>query len=510
MSKEYGQLGTLLELLAERAARQAELSVEGEVLPGRPVRIRLDAPADGLRQRRVTIHADPDEEHQTQVSRVEDGRVVTVDAMRNWDVPAGARVRVVAASRFAMRQNAEALNRFNRGAVEGAWEDLATLLCETERLCLPGPVPMPRSFFCDTDPGSEPLNEPQRRAVAGALATPHAFLVQGPPGTGKTTVISELIQQLIARGERVLMLAPSHVAVDEVLRRVGPKPGVQALRITWSADKVDAELHPYLFDRVGRDLAGRVLREGANRRARWQARAAELDERLAELADLRDAFEDEHARTAAYLTAASDLTQLREAAPAARAEAERRVTEAARRLEAALRGERSAQDSAAAAAQEVARLDSEVRPGLVALRTAAEAGLASIEAVEKAQEAEADAEGVVTRWAATINAIDARLRQWRVYAAHTEPALNARLAEARDRLGWLRSRMAQPPGTPQGWLDRLGLGAGPRRYFDVQRAEREWRHWADLRARFEASAASAVTDERNVAEYRGHLTAWRK
>src|SRR5262249_38222346 len=158
------------------------------------------------------------------------------------------------------------------------------------------------------------------------------------------TVISELIQQLIAQGERVLMLAPSHVAVDEVLRRVGPKPGVQALRITWSADKVDAELHPYLFDRVGRDLAGRALREGANRRARWQARADELDERLAELADLRDAFEDERARTATYLAAASDLTQLREAAPAARAEAERRVTDAARRLEAALREERSAQD----------------------------------------------------------------------------------------------------------------------------------------------------------------------
>ena len=127
---------------------------------------------------------------------------------------------------------------FFRGEVEGDWDDLAALLCKPTFLDLAS-RPLPPRFFCDEDPDEDPLNDAQRLAVAGALATPHAFVIQGPPGTGKTTVICEIIRQLNSRKQRVLLLAPQHVAVDEVLRRIGQKPGVRALRLSWDEARVD-------------------------------------------------------------------------------------------------------------------------------------------------------------------------------------------------------------------------------------------------------------------------------
>lgn len=60
----------------------------------------------------------------------------------------------------------------------------------------------------------------QRRFVEVALATPDFALLEGPPGSGKTTVICELILQLVKQGKRVLLTASTHVAVDNVLERL--------------------------------------------------------------------------------------------------------------------------------------------------------------------------------------------------------------------------------------------------------------------------------------------------
>ncbi len=76
--------------------------------------------------------------------------------------------------------------------------------------------------------------------------TPHAFCIQGPPGTGKTTVICELVQQLVAKGERILLVAPTHVAVDEVLRRIGSQVGVRPLRISWDEGRVAVDVRNFL------------------------------------------------------------------------------------------------------------------------------------------------------------------------------------------------------------------------------------------------------------------------
>lgn len=60
----------------------------------------------------------------------------------------------------------------------------------------------------------------QRRFVEVALATPDIALLEGPPGSGKTTAICELIAQLARRGQRVLLCASTHYAIDNVLERV--------------------------------------------------------------------------------------------------------------------------------------------------------------------------------------------------------------------------------------------------------------------------------------------------
>jgi hypothetical protein len=60
----------------------------------------------------------------------------------------------------------------------------------------------------------------QRRFVEIALHTPDFALLEGPPGSGKTTAICELITQLARQGKRVLLVASTHVAVDNVLERL--------------------------------------------------------------------------------------------------------------------------------------------------------------------------------------------------------------------------------------------------------------------------------------------------
>ena len=45
-------------------------------------------------------------------------------------------------------------------------------------------------------------------------------VVHGPPGTGKTTPIVEIITLTVKAGNKVLVCAPSNVAVDNLLERL--------------------------------------------------------------------------------------------------------------------------------------------------------------------------------------------------------------------------------------------------------------------------------------------------
>ena len=67
---------------------------------------------------------------------------------------------------------------------------------------------------------SRPGTNEQREFVARALETPDFMLLEGPPGSGKTTAIHELVLQLVRRGQRVLLVGSTHVAVDNVIERL--------------------------------------------------------------------------------------------------------------------------------------------------------------------------------------------------------------------------------------------------------------------------------------------------
>ena len=57
------------------------------------------------------------------------------------------------------------------------------------------------------------LNFSQVEAIEVALGAKHIALIHGPPGTGKTTAVVELIKQAVMRKQKVLVTAPSNVAV---------------------------------------------------------------------------------------------------------------------------------------------------------------------------------------------------------------------------------------------------------------------------------------------------------
>jgi len=78
------------------------------------------------------------------------------------------------------------------------------------------------------------LNEEQSRAVATARE-PHLAWLWGPPGTGKTTTVAAIVEALAEDGKRVLLVAPTNVAVDvalsAVLRRLGPREPGHVVRL---------------------------------------------------------------------------------------------------------------------------------------------------------------------------------------------------------------------------------------------------------------------------------------
>lgn len=78
----------------------------------------------------------------------------------------------------------------------------------------------------------------QLEAVKKALAAEKIALIQGPPGTGKTTVIVEIIRQLVqCKNKRVLVCCQAHPAVDNIydkLEAIGkeiPQEALQLIRV---------------------------------------------------------------------------------------------------------------------------------------------------------------------------------------------------------------------------------------------------------------------------------------
>jgi len=86
------------------------------------------------------------------------------------------------------------------------------------------------------------LNDSQTEAVAQAYATDLVALIQGPPGTGKTLVLAHIARLLAEEGERVLVTALTHRAINNALNmvaRVAPDLPVCKIGLPARADGLD-------------------------------------------------------------------------------------------------------------------------------------------------------------------------------------------------------------------------------------------------------------------------------
>ena len=79
-----------------------------------------------------------------------------------------------------------------------------------------GAIPQNVEFFANK------IDDTQGLAVKKALAMDNLLLVQGPPGAGKTTMIVEMVRQILARhpNARILLTSQSHAAVDNAVERL--------------------------------------------------------------------------------------------------------------------------------------------------------------------------------------------------------------------------------------------------------------------------------------------------
>jgi superfamily I DNA and/or RNA helicase len=176
----------------------------------------------------------------------------------------------------------------------------------------PPRVPKPGPGTAAAPATVEGLNDPQREAVARALAAEDIALVHGPPGTGKTEVLAAIAAEEVRRGHTILACAASNAAVDNlVLRLLGR--GLDPVRMGHPArvhpslleHTLEARAERHEHSRVAVDLsndarallrrADRAARQGrsADRFAEARQARAEAKQLLAEARRLARAAEDD-------------------------------------------------------------------------------------------------------------------------------------------------------------------------------------------------------------------------
>ncbi|KAM3725298.1 DNA-binding protein [Dirofilaria immitis] len=91
-------------------------------------------------------------------------------------------------------------------------------------------LPLPTSRPDEISEKAVKLNENQRHAVAAALNKSRPMVtIHGPPGTGKTAVIAQIVMEAVNKKQKVLICAPSNVAVNNIVDRLKDLAGICAL-----------------------------------------------------------------------------------------------------------------------------------------------------------------------------------------------------------------------------------------------------------------------------------------
>jgi len=130
------------------------------------------------------------------------------------------------------------------------------------------------------------LNRYQREAVVQALAAKEVALIHGPPGTGKTTVLVEIVRQVVKQGARALASAPSNIAVDNMLEKM-LEAGLEAVRMGHPARILDSLRHATLSALVAEQPDQKYIEE-------LDVQRAHLVRQLQRAHDRRMSWEERH------------------------------------------------------------------------------------------------------------------------------------------------------------------------------------------------------------------------
>jgi ATP-dependent RNA/DNA helicase IGHMBP2 len=196
IASEDSGLGGRCILSLTRRNRDLELPWN-RLEPGTPVVMIADADAE--RWRAVVCERD-----RMRISIALDEPPEGTDRFSNFSLR-------VSADQLGRQRQVAALDRV-RSATRDRLAELREVLLGREE---------PRFGPVEPVPGLDSgLNASQRAAVDFALAAKDVAIVHGPPGTGKTTTLVEIVRQAVRRGEKVLVCAPSNLAVDNLLERL--------------------------------------------------------------------------------------------------------------------------------------------------------------------------------------------------------------------------------------------------------------------------------------------------
>ena len=144
------------------------------------------------------------------------------------------------------RSSDEISRQRQRGALDrAAGAADGSRLAELRDVLLGGrpPVFLPPGDFPSQ---SSALNPSQQEAVRFALSAEDVAILHGPPGTGKTTTLVEIIRTAVRMGQSVLAVAPSNIAVDNLLERL-LAAGLEPIRLGNPA-RVLPELRAHTLD----------------------------------------------------------------------------------------------------------------------------------------------------------------------------------------------------------------------------------------------------------------------
>ena len=148
--------------------------------------------------------------------------------------------------------------------------------------------------------------DPTQRAAVQLCADSQLAFVWGPPGTGKTRTLVHVLDELLARGERILLASTTNAAIDQVLATLAER--------SWFVPGTFVRLGTSDADTFGTEVAEVVARVDADREnllARSRARLREVEQQSryasALAAQLAPALE---AQQSLFATAASPLSAI--------------------------------------------------------------------------------------------------------------------------------------------------------------------------------------------------------